>query len=230
MCQASSLVELGVGGEFWTERGGGGGHRAVCSMLLFRCLYLHCMYFFLFLYWYWLCTLSHLVLWSALQIEFSVLLLLSHMECAHCQSQHPISPFLFLQVHPDGLWRPPGPVSVRGERGRDLVSRQEAGCCPGATSGADAPHTLHSQMWSRTFPESSSVFMRHWHRTDLESVGHTSRWVNQDVHLFAEKTREVGRTFLYHGRRSVVRVKYIKPADRDGVSLGQLYRIIHWLI
>lgn len=52
-----------------------------------------------------------------------------------------LSLLLSRQVHPDGVWRPPGPVSVRGERGRDMVSQQEAGRRPGAANNPDAPRT-----------------------------------------------------------------------------------------
>lgn len=108
------------------------------------------------------------------------------MKCV--QYQQWISLFLSLQVHPDGLWRPPGPVSVGGECGHDLVRRQDAGCRPGATSSPDAPHTQDDVVWRRTHPESSSHTLTvHWGTDTLlreglpDTLGNTSRWVNQDA-------------------------------------------------
>ncbi len=92
---------------------------------------------------------------------------LSHPECV--QHQQWISLFLPLQVHPDGLWWPPGPVSVGGECGHDLVSRRDAGCRPGAASSPDAPHTPGWCRMEKDTPREQLAHtrcsFRYWHFT-----------------------------------------------------------------
>lgn len=96
----------------------------------------------------------------------------SHAERVHRQHQQCISLFLSLQVHPDGLRRPPGPVSVRGECGYDLVSR--TGCWPPSRSSEQPRCPTHSTILSHgegTHPESCS-YRQHsvFTETDSETV------------------------------------------------------------
>lgn len=97
----------------------------------------------------------------------------SHTDCVHYRYQQ----FLSLQVLPDGLWQPPGPVSVRGEHGHDLVSRQDAGCCPGDMSSPDVPHTPPSYHMEKDTPREhliQRVFNVHW-STDTFQASHWER-------------------------------------------------------
>lgn len=115
-----------------------------------------------------------------------------------CQHQQWISLFTSRQVHSDGPWRPPGPVSVGGECGRDLVSRQDTGRRPGATSSPDAP--LQDQIVWRTHPETLPVY---WGMDTFnwETPAHTG------LHLKLTKPpcspllkKKHGRTFQCHRR------------------------------
>lgn len=69
-----------------------------------------------------------------------------------------------IQVHPNGLWRPPGPVSVGDECGHDLVS-------PQAESSPDL--------------QDLAVLRKHSEKllNKVQKVDFTSRRANHNVHL-----------------------------------------------
>lgn len=109
-----------------------------------------------------------------------------------CRQQQQSSLFLSHQVHPDGLWRPPGPVSVRDECGRDLVSLQDATLAAvqelrAAQMLADSRILLwggHTQRAACT--ENIHFSIRYWLSTVRGTQGHSGFYLkvsNLDVYL-----------------------------------------------
>lgn len=95
-----------------------------------------------------------------------------------------LSLLLSRQVHPDGVWRPPGPVSVRGERGRDMVSQQEAGRRPGSCEQPRCPAHTAVISCREGHAERTRRSRRHWHLKQTESSTRRLRGEEEKSRVF----------------------------------------------